>query len=539
MLPIMKIPHGYRFLPTDQELIVHYLLKKVKREASSSDAVIDCEIYGDDDKEPWKIFDQTSGEKFYVFTKLKKNGKARRVERRAGLGTWKGQRTDLVKDSKNNLLGFKKLFVFQVKDSNSKSIAIKNGHWLMHEFSLPNDECDYVLCEIRNKHPIVNEEPEDFNEGITVEELEEILETEESGRCDDGITVEEKYMDNQEANTDQELRKRGLEVTKDHDEQQAKRMRFSDLIDRDTIMETVATPISTLDSEEAFDFQGFMAEKLKDFEEQLMGDESEDHLLGEKDAGRQMQIMDELLQVLSLVINLRHQHCTTDLIVDFAAGSSYLEFSKRLSFHSDLSTTSLPCFNVIRKVSNFQVCKGTNDETTSTSRLYNNHISFSSGPSSCSRPMSRITEVENESLRVNGPDNGSFGNGNGHFISNLGTDTWNNASLSDLKRARESDGDLFCGLSRSQTQVRKTRISERMRKLQGLFPNIDKQTNTADMLDMAVEYIKDLQKQVKVIPLHLPPGDTSTERTLHIDGISEQIKNARELVDEVTGEGRE
>ncbi|XVF07952.1 hypothetical protein REPUB_Repub06bG0183600 [Reevesia pubescens] len=83
----MNIPHGYRFLPTDQELIVHYLLNKVKREALSSDAVIDCEIYGDDDKEPWKIFDKTSGEKVYVFTRLKKNGKARRVERRVGLGT--------------------------------------------------------------------------------------------------------------------------------------------------------------------------------------------------------------------------------------------------------------------------------------------------------------------------------------------------------------------------------------------------------------------------------------------------------------------
>ena len=68
-----------------------------------------------------------------------------------------------------------------------------------------------------------------------------------------------------------------------------------------------------------------------------------------------------------------------------------------------------------------------------------------------------------------------------------------------------------------------------MRKLQELFPNLDKvvvytndldknikdflrklksssfcffqwqQTNTADMLDSAVEYIKDLQKQVKVL----------------------------------------
>ncbi|CAD5176711.1 transcription factor bHLH130-like isoform X1 [Musa acuminata AAA Group] len=50
-------------------------------------------------------------------------------------------------------------------------------------------------------------------------------------------------------------------------------------------------------------------------------------------------------------------------------------------------------------------------------------------------------------------------------------------------------------------RVRRTRISERMRKLQELVPNMDKQTNTADMLDLAIGYIKDLQKQVKVLRL--------------------------------------
>ncbi|RRT71410.1 hypothetical protein B296_00015714 [Ensete ventricosum] len=57
-------------------------------------------------------------------------------------------------------------------------------------------------------------------------------------------------------------------------------------------------------------------------------------------------------------------------------------------------------------------------------------------------------------------------------------------------------------------RVRRTKISERIRKLQELVPNMDKhikapiilqQTNTADMLDLAVDYIHDLQKQVKVL----------------------------------------
>ena len=49
------------------------------------------------------------------------------------------------------------------------------------------------------------------------------------------------------------------------------------------------------------------------------------------------------------------------------------------------------------------------------------------------------------------------------------------------------------------SQVRRTKISERMRKLQDLVPNMDKQTNTADMLDLAVDYIKELQNQVETL----------------------------------------
>nr|XP_009793127.1 PREDICTED: uncharacterized protein LOC104240039 isoform X2 [Nicotiana sylvestris] len=48
-------------------------------------------------------------------------------------------------------------------------------------------------------------------------------------------------------------------------------------------------------------------------------------------------------------------------------------------------------------------------------------------------------------------------------------------------------------------RVRRTKISDRMRRLQDLVPNMDKQTNTADMLDFAVDYIKELEKQVKIL----------------------------------------
>ncbi|KAK4388761.1 Far upstream element-binding protein 2 [Sesamum angolense] len=56
------------------------------------------------------------------------------------------------------------------------------------------------------------------------------------------------------------------------------------------------------------------------------------------------------------------------------------------------------------------------------------------------------------------------------------------------------------------------------------------------------ETIRNMQAKtgarIQVIPLHLPPGDMSKERTVQIDGTSEQIEAAKQLVYEVTSENR-
>ncbi|XP_051129168.1 uncharacterized protein LOC127250062 [Andrographis paniculata] len=56
------------------------------------------------------------------------------------------------------------------------------------------------------------------------------------------------------------------------------------------------------------------------------------------------------------------------------------------------------------------------------------------------------------------------------------------------------------------------------------------------------ETIKNMQARtgarIQVIPLHLPPGDTSKERTVQIDGTSEQIEAAKQLVEEVISQNR-
>ncbi|WOL14032.1 hypothetical protein Cni_G22812 [Canna indica] len=56
------------------------------------------------------------------------------------------------------------------------------------------------------------------------------------------------------------------------------------------------------------------------------------------------------------------------------------------------------------------------------------------------------------------------------------------------------------------------------------------------------ETIKNMQARtgarIQVIPLHLPPGDMSTERTVYIDGTKDQIEAAKQLVNEVISENR-
>ncbi|XP_007019807.2 PREDICTED: NAC transcription factor 29 [Theobroma cacao] len=250
------VPPGYRFAPTDDQLILHYLSNKVKGQPLLSEAVTDCEIYGDQDKEPWNIFDVTSPRTFYVFTKLKIKGKGKRIERTAGRGTWKGQRTDPVKDSDGNHIGLKKLFVFEVKGDGANNV---NGHWLMHEYSLLT-QSDYVLCAIRNKN--ANESTAEEVGLDHVEGIEAMMEEPEQCIGQDQTLMSKQVQATNTCINNQHT-KRGLET--EEDETQQKRMRFSNSVqDKQTCFTGAATPVSTLASDKSLgDQEGMTAEKLE------------------------------------------------------------------------------------------------------------------------------------------------------------------------------------------------------------------------------------------------------------------------------------
>ncbi|KAK3427804.1 hypothetical protein EUGRSUZ_F03962 [Eucalyptus grandis] len=134
------LPIGYRFCPSDEQAISYCLAPKVKGEVVFPEFIHEFDVY---EKEPWKFFDKNAEESLYVFTKLKM--KKSRVERTAGSGYWRGAQSSDVKDCHNNVIGLKKHLNFKVKDgSSSNSQNTEKGSWIMHEYSVPNQEVSRI-----------------------------------------------------------------------------------------------------------------------------------------------------------------------------------------------------------------------------------------------------------------------------------------------------------------------------------------------------------------------------------------------------------
>ncbi|KAI3719144.1 hypothetical protein L6452_20038 [Arctium lappa] len=160
----------------------------------------------------------------------------------------------------------------------------------------------------------------------------------------------------------------------------------------------------------------------------------------------------------------------------------------------------------------------------SSSSSLNNHISFSLGPSSSSRFLPQIAEDDSDlrdstfgSLKrsrdggLKMPQNREAGHHTPSLVHHLSLPKTSSemAAVENILHFQQESSSVpwkarakrgFATHPRSIAErVRRTRISERIKRLQELFPNMDKQTNTADMLDMAVEYIKDLQKELQTL----------------------------------------
>ncbi|XP_039169187.1 NAC domain-containing protein 14-like [Eucalyptus grandis] len=129
-----------KFRPTNEHLLAHYLQQKATGVSLPPGLIEECNLYS---QEPWRIFDTTLEQTFYIFTTLRKNKS--RVLRTAGSGTWKEQHVMKIPDILGEWVGYKKSFKFQ----GGRSSSATSGGWIMYEFSM----CDERWMELNPPLP--------------------------------------------------------------------------------------------------------------------------------------------------------------------------------------------------------------------------------------------------------------------------------------------------------------------------------------------------------------------------------------------------
>ncbi|PWA57895.1 No apical meristem (NAM) protein [Artemisia annua] len=131
-----KLPPGFRFYPSDEELVCHYLYKKIANEDILKGTLVEIDLHI---CEPWQLPEvaKLNSSEWYFFSfRDRKYATGYRTNRATKSGYWKATGKDrTVLDPKTGtLVGMRKTLVFY-KDRAPN--GIKTG-WIMHEFRLEN-----------------------------------------------------------------------------------------------------------------------------------------------------------------------------------------------------------------------------------------------------------------------------------------------------------------------------------------------------------------------------------------------------------------
>ncbi|KAK4759021.1 hypothetical protein SAY87_020322 [Trapa incisa] len=139
------LPPGFRFHPTDEELILHYLQKKVSSVPLPISIIAEVNIYKFN---PWDLPAMAAfGEKeWYFFSpRDRKYPNGARPNRAAASGYWKATGTDKAITAssstwnRNEHIGVKKALVFY-KGRPPKGTKT---NWIMHEYRLTESPCTF------------------------------------------------------------------------------------------------------------------------------------------------------------------------------------------------------------------------------------------------------------------------------------------------------------------------------------------------------------------------------------------------------------
>ncbi|KAG9150652.1 hypothetical protein Leryth_008114 [Lithospermum erythrorhizon] len=154
---VLRLPPGFRFHPTDEELIVDYLKRKVFSFPLPASVIPEVDVCKSD---PWDLPGDLEHERYFFSTREVKYPNGNRSNRATVSGYWKATGIDkqIVTCRGNQVVGMKKTLVFY----RGKPPNGCRTDWIMHEYRLANVQAkasnaiqvktsiqdNWVLCRI-------------------------------------------------------------------------------------------------------------------------------------------------------------------------------------------------------------------------------------------------------------------------------------------------------------------------------------------------------------------------------------------------------
>ncbi|KAJ3672507.1 hypothetical protein LUZ60_007228 [Juncus effusus] len=143
------VPPGFRFHPTEEELLNYYLRKKVASERIDLDVIRDVDL---NKLEPWDIQEKckigsTPQNEWYFFShKDKKYPTGTRTNRATTAGFWKATGRDKVIHTSFKRIGMRKTLVFY----KGRAPHGQKSDWIMHEYRLDENSDTNLQSIISN-----------------------------------------------------------------------------------------------------------------------------------------------------------------------------------------------------------------------------------------------------------------------------------------------------------------------------------------------------------------------------------------------------